>query len=168
MGLGRLTSNTIIHTNQTNQTTSWLVRSWNTLVHGRATGKHEPTRFTMAQTWGKPPLSPYNILCACPWDQDPNVTLSQDSQVGVPNQHPNVNLSQLKLLQRWGRITLCVDLWLRWSLFLNSIMYLKFCCSPCRELSNGMWHTTYTQGNRGDSWLLMVGSQIDSRPFFWL
>ncbi len=48
----------------TNQTTNQLVRSWNTLVHRQATGKHKLTRFTMAQTWGKPPPSPLQyILC---------------------------------------------------------------------------------------------------------
>jgi hypothetical protein len=45
-----------------------------------------------------------------------------------------------------------VDLQLKWG--------LKQSCGPCQELSNGMWHTTYTQGNWGDSWLLVVGSQI--------
>jgi hypothetical protein len=30
----------------------------------------------------------------------------------------------------------------------------------CQELSNGMWHATYTQGNQGDSKLLMISSQI--------
>ncbi len=39
-------------------------------------------------------------------------------------------------------------------------MRLKKNCSPCRELCNGMWHTTCTQGNRGDFRILVVGSQI--------
>jgi hypothetical protein len=39
---------------------------------------------------------------------------------------------------------------------------LKQSCSPRWELSNGMWHATCTQGNRGNSWLLMVKSQIDN------
>ncbi len=48
----------------TNQPTSWLVRSWNTLVHGRAMSKHELTKFTMARTWGKSPPSPLQYtLC---------------------------------------------------------------------------------------------------------
>jgi hypothetical protein len=34
------------------------------------------------------------------------------------------------------------------------------CVSPCQDCSNGMSHTTCTQGNRGDSWFLVVGSQI--------
>jgi len=43
---------------------------------------------------------------------------------------------------------------LRWS--------LKQSCSFCWKLSNGIWHATYTQGNQGDSWLLVVKSQIDN------
>jgi hypothetical protein len=54
--------------------------------------------------------------------------------------------------QLWGAITLCEDLWLRWG--------RKQSYSPRQELSNDMWHATCTQGNRGDSWLLMVGNQI--------
>jgi hypothetical protein len=60
-----------------------------------------------------------------------------------------------------GPIILSIDLWLRWG--------LKQSCSPRQEIFNGMSHATYTQGNRGDSWLLMVGSQIDNlttNPFF--
>jgi hypothetical protein len=39
-------------------------------------------------------------------------------------------------------------------------MKSKQSCSFCWELSNSMWHATCTQGNRDNSWLLMVGSQI--------
>jgi len=49
-GLRRLTSNSILTWTFTNQTTSWLVRSWSTLVHRRTTGKHGLTRLTLAQT----------------------------------------------------------------------------------------------------------------------
>jgi hypothetical protein len=59
---------------------------------------------------------------------------------------------KLGLPQLWGPITLCADLLLIWS--------LKQGYSPHRKLSNGMLHTTCKQGNRGDSWLLMVKSQI--------
>ncbi len=89
---------------------------------------------------------PYSILCASPRGPHPNGFLSQDSQVGVPK------LPKLGLLQLWSPIILCVDLRSRWG--------LKQSCSPCRELSNGMSHITCTQGNRSDSWLLMIGSQI--------
>ncbi len=43
------------------------------------------------------------------------------------------------------------DLRLKWS--------MKQCCSPNRELSNGMSHATCVKGNWGDSRLLVVGSQ---------
>jgi hypothetical protein len=42
----------------TNQTTSWLMHSWSTLLHGRTTGKHELTRLITTRIWGKPLLSP--------------------------------------------------------------------------------------------------------------
>ncbi len=49
-------------------------------------------------------------------------------------------------------ITLSTDLWLKWG--------LKQSYSPCQEISNSMWHATFTQRNQGDSWLLVVKSQI--------
>jgi hypothetical protein len=49
-------------------------------------------------------------------------------------------------------ITLHANFWLKWG--------LKKSCSPCWELSKNMSHTTSTRENRGDSWLLVVGSQI--------
>jgi hypothetical protein len=60
----------------------------------------------------------------------------------------------LKLPQLWGPIALCENLQLGWG--------LKQSCSLRRELFNVIWHTTCTQGNQGDSCLLMVGSQIDN------
>jgi hypothetical protein len=92
------------------------------LVLGRAMGKLRFTRLTT--TW--------------PWDQHPNVILSRDSQMGLP--------------QFWGPITLRADFRLRWG--------LKQSCSPCQELFNGISHATFTQGNQGDSWLLVLRSQI--------
>ncbi len=59
---------------------------------------------------------------------------------------------KLGLLQRWGSITLCEDLRLRWG--------PKKSCSPRWEISNDMWHATCTQGNQGNSWLLMGRNQI--------
>jgi hypothetical protein len=52
----------------------------------------------------------------------------------------------------WGPITLCAGLRLR--------LGLKQSCSPFQELFNDMSQSTCTQGNQGDSWLLMVKSQI--------
>ncbi len=59
---------------------------------------------------------------------------------------------KLGLPQLWMPITLCAKLRLKWG--------LKKSCSSRRDLSNGMLHATCTQGNRGDSWLLVVRSQI--------
>jgi hypothetical protein len=59
---------------------------------------------------------------------------------------------KFRLPQLWGRITLCVDLRLKWG--------LKKSYSPCRDLFNRMLHATFTQGNRVNSWLSVVGSQI--------
>jgi hypothetical protein len=58
---------------------------------------------------------------------------------------------KLGLLQLWGPITLCANLWLRWG--------LKQSYSPHWKLSNDMLHATFTRRNRVDSWLLVVGSQ---------
>jgi hypothetical protein len=60
---------------------------------------------------------------------------------------PKLGLSQL-----WGAHTLCADLRLKCD--------LKQSCSPCRKLFNGMWHATCTQGNQGDSGLLVDRIQI--------
>jgi hypothetical protein len=57
----------------------------------------------------------------------------------------------------WGPITLRGDIRLKWGLKQN--------CSSHRELSNGMLHTTCTQGNQLYSWLLVVGSQIANLTF---
>ncbi len=55
-------------------------------------------------------------------------------------------------MQLWGPITLRAYLRSRWS--------LKQSCSLRWELSNSMSHATFTQGNQGDSRLLLVGNQI--------
>jgi hypothetical protein len=104
----------------------------------------ELTKLITAWTWGKPP--PSLLLCASPQDPHPNGFLSQDSQVGISK------LQKLGLSQFWGLITLCAGLWLRWD--------LKQSCSLCPKISNSMSHTTCTQGNRVNFWLLVVGSQI--------
>jgi len=64
---------------------------------------------------------------------------------------------KLVFLRLWRPINLCLDLWLKW--------VLKKSCSIRQDLSNGMSHATYTQGNRGDSWLLVVRSQIGNLTF---
>jgi len=51
-----------------------------------------------------------------------------------------------------GPLTLCANLGWRWS--------LKQSCNPRWEFSNGMWHVTCTQGNRGDYWILVARSSF--------
>jgi hypothetical protein len=71
--------------------------------------------------------------------------LSRDSQVRDRNSQ---NWDSITL----GPITLCANLRLRWG--LKKIYSLHW------GLFNDMLQTTCTQGNRCDSWLLIVGSQI--------
>ncbi len=114
-------------------------------MHGQAMSKHKFARLTIDWTWGSHHLPFYSIICVWPQGQHPNVILFQDSQMGVPK------ISKLGLLRLWTPITLCVNLWLRWG--------LKQSCSPCLS------HATCTQGNQGDSRLLVVRSQIANLTF---
>ncbi len=59
---------------------------------------------------------------------------------------------QLGIPQLWRPITSHANLQLQWG--------LKQSCSPHQELFNGVLHVTCTQGNKVDSRLLMVRSQI--------
>ncbi len=100
-------------------------------------------------------LPPYSILCAWPRGQHSNVIFSRESQVGISK------FLKLGLLWLWRPINLCADLWLRCG--------LKQSCNPHRELFNDIYHVTFMQGNQGDSWLLVVESQIGNLipdPFF--
>jgi len=62
-----------------------------------------------------------------------------------------LKFSQLGLPRLWGLIIFRVNLRLRWG--------LQQSYSPCQELFNGMLHTTWTQGNRVNSWVLVIESQ---------
>jgi hypothetical protein len=64
---------------------------------------------------------------------------------------PVPKLPKLGIPRLWSPITFREDLWLRWG--------LKQSCSPRYEIFNDMLHATFTQGNRVDSWLLMVWNQ---------
>jgi len=122
------------------------MHSWSTFGARMSHGQLKLTRLTTARTWGSHHLPPYSIFYASPRGPHPNGFLSWDSQVAIPK------LPRLGLPQLWSAITMRADLQWRWC--------LKQSCSPCWELSNTMLHATCTQGNRVDSWLLVVGSQI--------
>jgi hypothetical protein len=51
-------------------------------------------------------------------------------------------------------ITSYADLWFRWG--------LKQSCTPHQETSNDMWHTTCMHIIQGNSWFLVVESQMDT------
>ncbi len=113
---------------------------------GRATSNSDTQDSPRPELGGSHHLPPYSILCTSPRGSHPNGFLSRDYQVGVPK------FQQLGLPWLWGCITSCEDLRLQWG--------LKKSYRPHWELSNGMSHVSYTQGNPVDSWLLLVGSQI--------
>jgi hypothetical protein len=128
--------------------TRWLVHSWNTLG---ARTNHERLRTHKTHHGpdsGEATTFSYSILYSSPWRFHSNGFLSRDSQVGVPK------LLRLELPQLCGTITFSADLRSGWS--------LKRSCSPHQEVSNGVSHVTWMQGNRVDSWLFVVGSQIAS------
>jgi hypothetical protein len=145
MRLGKWQASTT-HMDLHKTNTRWLVHSWSTFGVKTSHGQLDSQDSPRLRLGGSHHLPPFNILCASSWGPHPNGILSRDSQMGVPKL-PKLGLSRL-----WGPITLHANLKLRW--------VLKQHCSPCQELSNGIWHTTYTQGNWVDSWLLVAGSQI--------
>jgi hypothetical protein len=67
-------------------------------------------------------------------------------KLGVPK------FLKLGFLELWKPITSYKYLWLRWN--------IKQSCSHHWNFFNNMWHVTCTQVNQGDSWRLVVGSQI--------
>jgi hypothetical protein len=136
------------HTNLHETNTRWLVCSWSTF--GVRTSHEQPRTHKThhGPNLGEATTFPLNVLYTSLRGPHPNGFLSWDSQVGVPK------FPQFGLLQLWGCITSRVDFRLWWG--------FKKSCSPCWELSNNMSHIACTQGNRVDSRLLMVGSQIAS------
>jgi hypothetical protein len=61
---------------------------------------------------------------------------------------------KLGLPRLWMLTTSSIDLRLRWG--------QKQSFKSFQELSNNMWHASYTQINLGDSWRSVVGNQIGS------
>jgi hypothetical protein len=75
---------------------------------------------------------------------------SRDSQGRVSK------LFRFRLPGHWEFITLCLDLWLRWS--------LNQTCSSPQELSNGVLHSTRTHQGRIDSQLLVLEVKLPVWP----
>jgi hypothetical protein len=130
MGIRKSDKHQLLTWTCTNQTTSWLVHNLSTFGARKSHRQTQTHKTHHGPDLGKPPLPLYSIFCASPRGPHLNGILS---------------------LRLWGPITLCANLQLRWS--------LKQSYSPCWELFNGMWHATWTQGIRVNSWLLVIKSQ---------
>jgi hypothetical protein len=78
----------------------------------------------------------------------------------VPSHYPNVILSQDSQIETPGMGTPTTFEAHNFFLDLQFRCGMKQSCSPCWELSNDMQHATCTKVNQGDSWLLVVRSQI--------
>jgi hypothetical protein len=102
----------------------------------------------MARIRGKPPPSPYSILCSFARMLHPNGSFSRDSQSGVPK------LSRFELPRLWEFITSRPG--------LKSERGLNQCCSSRQEISNAMSHSCWWRREKVDSRLLVVGSQTAS------
>jgi hypothetical protein len=122
------------------------MHNWSTFGARMNHGQFGHTRFTTSPNLGEATTFPLIISSAPLHRGHIQIAFCPGTQMGVPK------LQQLGLPQLWGRITSCADLQL-WRGLTQSF-------SPCRELSNGMLHVAFTQGNRVDFRLLVVGSQI--------
>jgi hypothetical protein len=109
-------------------------------------GKLGLTRLTTARTWGKSPPSPlWYTLCL-----STRPTSKWHFVPGLPS--GSLEIPIIRTPTTLGPITLRANLRLGWGLKKN--------CSPYWKIFNGMSHTTFTGGNRGNFQLLVVGSQI--------
>ncbi len=101
-GLRRMTSESIIHTDlhkpNNKLVSAQLEHFWCTNEPWATRNSKDSTEFGLR---GSHHLPPYNILCAWPQDEHPNIILSLDSQVEVPK-FPKLGLPQL-----WRPIILC-------------------------------------------------------------
>ncbi len=123
-GLKSLINNSLFAWTCTNQTTTWLMCSWGTLVHEQTIGKHEFTRLTTVQSWGKPSPFPLKYTMCLATGLTPKCHFVLGLSSGSPK------FSKIGITVTLGPITLCANFRLKWG--------LKQSCSPCQELSNSM------------------------------
>ncbi len=104
MGLGRMTSGSIIHTDLHKPNNKLIsVKLEHFLCTNKSWAYTDSQNSPQFELGGSHHLPPYSIICAWPQGQHPNVILLWDSQVGVPK------FSKLRLLRLWKPIILCVD-----------------------------------------------------------
>ncbi len=127
----------------TNQTTSWLMRSCNTLSAHMSHGDTQTHK-----THHNPNLGEATTL--------PLIVFSVHGH--GPYTQMSFCLGSSKILEIGTLMTLEAHNFLcRPPIGVRS----KEKLFPCWELFKGMWHTTWKKVNQGDSWLLVVRNQID-------
>jgi hypothetical protein len=151
-GLWQMTSESIIHMNLQNQTTSWLMCGWNTFSARMSHGHTQTHKTHHNPDLGEATTFPLIVF----------FVLSHEAcaQMSFCPRTPKLKFPKflnLRLSWFWRPILFCTNLRLRWG--------LKQSCYPCRELSNDMLHAIYMQVNHDNSQLLMVGNQIGSLTF---
>ncbi len=112
------------------------MRNWSTLVHKQTTGKHELTRLTTAQTWGKPPPFPLKYILCMAMGLAPKCHFVPGLSFGGPKNHTVGTLTTLGAHNFAHRPPI--------------EMRSKAKLYPLSRSFNGMLHTTFTQGNQGD------------------
>jgi len=116
-------------------------------MHKRTMGKHWLTRFTTAWIWEKLPPSPLIVFPVLGHGACTQMSFClRTSKLGVPR------FPKLGLLQLWKPIIFCSYLRLRWGLHKS--------CSLHWEISNDMWHATWTKINQDDSDFLWLGIKL--------
>jgi hypothetical protein len=137
----------ITHLNLQKPNTRRLVHSWSTFGARTSHGQPQTLKTHHGPNLGETTtFPPYSILCSSSPGPHPNGFLSEDFQMGIPK------FPQLGFPRFWRQITWHADLWLQWG--------LKQSYSPCPKLCNGILHVACMRGNRLNSWILVVGSQI--------
>jgi hypothetical protein len=142
-----------------NQTTSWLMHSWNIFGawtnHGQ-TQIHKIHKTHHSPNLGEATTFPLTVLFV--------PSHGPCTQMSFCLGTPKLGVLKYGLPRLWRPITCCANFRLKWG--------LKQSYSPCWELSKDMWHTTYALVNQGNYQLLMVKSQTanltpdHSQPFF--
>jgi hypothetical protein len=131
MRLGRLTSNSITHTDL-HKPNNKLVNVW--FEHFSAQTNHTQTR--THKTNHDPDLGETTTFPLIVYYVFGHMTSTQMSFCFGTPKRESWNSPKLGLLWLWRPITLCVDLRLKWGLKKNY--------SPCQEIFNNISHATCT------------------------
>jgi hypothetical protein len=132
-----------------NQTTSWLVHSWNIFGARTSHGQTQTRKTHHGLNLRETTTFPFRVFFVLGHKAGTQMSSCPKTLKLKVSKFP-----KLGLLRFWRPIILCADLLLKCSLKQSYIFR--------RNFSNGMWHATYTQVNKGNFRLLMVKSQIGS------